>query len=84
MQSTREAHERRLEEKAALLQNHEANAAKISRRIRLGAAAIILTVVFIAAGLAGLFSQIWEYFATVMVIASFFAVLDQFANRDSS
>jgi hypothetical protein len=84
LQTTREAHDRRMEEKAALVQSHEVNAAKVSRRIRLGLAAILLIVVFVVAGLAGLFSQAWEYFAAAMVIASFFAVLDQFLNRGSS
>ena len=84
MQSTRETHERHLMEKDALLQDHESNTAKTSRRIRLVVAAVALAVVFIVAGLAGLFSQAWEYFAAVVVIVSFFAVLDQFINRGSS
>jgi hypothetical protein len=39
-------------------------------------------VVFVAAGLAGLFSQVWEYFVVAAVILGFFAGLDQLMNRN--
>jgi predicted nucleic acid-binding protein len=81
MQSTREAHERRLQEKDRLLTQQQAVAAKMRRRIRLAIAAAALAAMFIAAGLAGLFSRAWEYFGVVVVIASFFGVLDQFIDR---
>jgi Flp pilus assembly protein TadB len=83
MQSAREAHDRRLEEKDELLRQHQAKAVKTSRRIRLAFAAVGLCAVFIIVGLAGLFSQVWEYFAAVVVVLSFFGVLDQFSNRGS-
>jgi hypothetical protein len=81
VQATHEAHEQRLKEKDKIVKEQEARIAKTSRRTRLAIAAAALAVVFVLAGLAGLFSEAWEYFGAVIVVLSFFAVVDQFIGR---
>jgi predicted nucleic acid-binding protein len=84
MQKSRETYDRSLQEKDQLLKGQVARAAKMSRRIRFAVAAVVLVMIFALAGLAGLFSEAWEYFVAVVVISSFFGVLDQFINRRNS
>jgi Flp pilus assembly protein TadB len=82
MRQVHETHETDLKDKEKLLRDEEAKSAAKTRRIRLTGAACLLVVVFVAAGLAGLFSQVWEYFVVAAVILGFFAGLDQFMNRN--
>lgn len=84
MQKTRETYDRSLQEKDQLLKGEVARVVRMSRRIRFAVAAAVLVVIFIFAGLAGLFSEAWEYFVAAVAIASFFGVLDQFINRQNS
>jgi hypothetical protein len=78
MNETLEQHEQHLKEKDEQLEAHKARDAKTSRRIRLALAALFLALVFVLAGLAGLFSDVWQYFVAVAVVLGVFAAIDQF------
>ena len=81
MQATQEAHAARLSEKDKELTAHRAASVRLRRRVRFAVLAGVLVVIFILAGLAGLFSAFWEYFVAVAVILGFFAAADQLFNR---
>ena len=84
VRETREGHDKTLAEKDEQLARHMARASRTSRRLRLALIATALVAVFVIAGLAGLFSELWEYFVAVAVILGFFAAVDQFTNRPPS
>jgi IS5 family transposase len=81
MRAASERHDKELDEKATQLGNYEARMARTKRRVRLGIAALALLVIFVLAGLAGLFSAAWQYFLAVVAILSFFGLLDQLFER---
>lgn len=83
MRAERAKHADELAKKDELLSQERAKSAAISRRIRLSIAAAILVVVFVCAGLAGLFSEAWEYFLAVVAVLGFFAAVDQFFGHRS-